>query len=133
VVSLPLQDPLAEQPVAFVLDQVSVAELPAAIVVGLTERVTVGAGTGAAATVNRMDLVAATKLPLPAKLAVKVWAPPVDGVSEQVAIPLLFVVAEQLLDPRVKAMVCPESAARGATETSVSVASTAAGVLIVPP
>jgi hypothetical protein len=42
--SVPVQPPLAVQEVAFVLDQVNVELLPAAIDVGLADRVTVGAG-----------------------------------------------------------------------------------------
>lgn len=48
-VSLPLQAPLAVQEAAWVLDHVSVADWPAVIEVGLTDRVTVGVGAGAGA------------------------------------------------------------------------------------
>ena len=44
--SLPLQAPLAVQEVAWVLDHISVADWPAVIEVGLTDRVTVGMGGG---------------------------------------------------------------------------------------
>ena len=44
VASAPLQPPLAVQELALVLDQVSIEEPPEAIVVGLAERVAVGAG-----------------------------------------------------------------------------------------
>jgi hypothetical protein len=47
VASLPLQPPLAAQETAWVLDHVSVADWPAVIEVGLTDRVTVGVGGGA--------------------------------------------------------------------------------------
>ena len=46
---LPLHAPLAVQEAAWVLDQVSVADWPAVIEVGLTERVTVGVGADAGA------------------------------------------------------------------------------------
>ena len=46
--SLPLQAPLAVQEAAWVLDHVRVADWPAVIDVGLTDRVTVGAGAGGA-------------------------------------------------------------------------------------
>ena len=46
VVLLPDQAPLAVQPVALVEDQVKVDALPAFTLVGLAERVTVGAGVG---------------------------------------------------------------------------------------
>ena len=46
--SLPLQPPLAVQETAWVLDHVSVADWPAVIEVGLTDRVTVGVGAGGA-------------------------------------------------------------------------------------
>jgi hypothetical protein len=46
--SLPLQAPLAVQEAACVLDHVRVADWPAVIDVGLTDRVTVGAGAGGA-------------------------------------------------------------------------------------
>jgi hypothetical protein len=45
---LPLQAPLAVQEAAWVLDQVRVADWPAVIDVGLTDRVTVGIGAGGA-------------------------------------------------------------------------------------
>jgi hypothetical protein len=44
VASDPLQEPEAAQSVALVVDHVSTAELPAAILVGLTDSATVGAG-----------------------------------------------------------------------------------------
>ena len=44
VASLPLQAPLAVQEVAWLLDHISVADWPAVIEVGLTDRVTVGIG-----------------------------------------------------------------------------------------
>jgi len=44
----PLQAPLAVQETAWVLDQVRVADWPAVIDVGLTDRVTVGIGAGGA-------------------------------------------------------------------------------------
>ena len=46
---LPLHAPLAVQEAAWVLDHVSVADWPAVIEVGLTERVTVGVGADAGA------------------------------------------------------------------------------------
>ena len=46
--SLPLQAPLAVQEAAWVLDHVSVADWPAVIDVGLTDRVTVGVGAAGA-------------------------------------------------------------------------------------
>jgi hypothetical protein len=46
--SLPLQAPLAVQEAACVLDHVRVADWPAVIDVGLTDRVTVGVGAGGA-------------------------------------------------------------------------------------
>jgi hypothetical protein len=46
--SLPLQAPLAAQETAWVLDHISVADWPAVIEVGLTDRVTVGIGAGGA-------------------------------------------------------------------------------------
>ena len=46
---LPLQAPLAVQVAAWVLDHVSVADWPAVIEVGLTDRVTVGVGAVAGA------------------------------------------------------------------------------------
>jgi hypothetical protein len=45
---LPFQAPLAVQEAAWVLDHVSVADWPAVIEVGLTDRVTVGIGAGGA-------------------------------------------------------------------------------------
>jgi hypothetical protein len=45
---LPLQAPLAVQEAAWVLDHVRVADWPAVIEVGLTDRVTVGVGAGGA-------------------------------------------------------------------------------------
>ena len=45
---LPLQAPLAVQEAAWVLDHINVADWPAVIAVGLTDRVTVGIGAGGA-------------------------------------------------------------------------------------
>ena len=57
VVSVPLQPPLAVHEVAFVVDHVRVDEPPDEIVVELAVKVTVGAGTGAAAsTVTFVDV-----------------------------------------------------------------------------
>jgi hypothetical protein len=61
---VPLQAPLAVQEVAFVDDQLSVALWPSAIEVGSTEKVTVGAGGGAAFTVSRADPCALPPAPL---------------------------------------------------------------------
>ncbi len=47
VASVPLQPPLAEHELAFVVDQVSVDDPPDEIVVGLAFNVTVGGGGGA--------------------------------------------------------------------------------------
>lgn len=51
VASVPVQPPLAVQEVALVLDHVRVELLPDAMVVGLADRVTVGAGTAVTVTV----------------------------------------------------------------------------------
>jgi hypothetical protein len=64
VVCAPLQAPLAAQEVAFVEDQVSVALSPTVIEVGLTARVTVTAGGGAAFTVSSADASALPPAPL---------------------------------------------------------------------
>jgi len=88
-----------------VLDQVNVAVEPAAMVVGLTAIDTAGGGVGASDTLKPTDCVAAASVELPAKLAVSVVAPAVDGASEQLAAPLELVVAVQLELPKVKVMV----------------------------
>jgi len=105
VASLPLHEPLAVQAVALLLDQVSVALEPAAMVVGLTASDTVAGGAGASETLNPTDCVAAASVDEPAKLAVSGVVPAADGVSLQLAAPLELVVAVQLELPKVKVIV----------------------------
>jgi hypothetical protein len=64
VVSLPLHDPLAVQDDAFVVDHVSMALCPEMMLVGLTERVTVGAGVTGAVTVRVADALALPPAPV---------------------------------------------------------------------
>ncbi len=104
VASLPLQEPLAMQAVAILLDQVRVALDPAAMVVGLTLSDTVGAGVAANETWKPVDCVAAASVELPAKLAARVIVPADAGVREQLATPRALVVAVQLEVPKVKIM-----------------------------
>lgn len=66
--SLPLQAPLPVQPVALVLDQVSVELAPVAIEVGLAAIVTVG--FGAAATVTVADAFALPPVPVQVRVYV---------------------------------------------------------------
>ncbi len=111
----------------------SVAGEPAAMLVGLTEIVTVGAGVAAAETLNATDAAAAMIWELPPKLAVKASAPACDGVIEQEAVPAEVVVAVHEALPKVNVTGCPEIAAIGLAETSDSEATTVTGWLTVPP
>lgn len=68
VASVPVQPPLAVHEVALVLDQVRVELLPDAMIIGLADRVTVGAG-GAAVTVT-VALAGAVVPPVPVQINV---------------------------------------------------------------
>ena len=133
VASVPLQEPLAVHALAFVLDQVSVAAVPAATLVGLTAIVTIGAAVCPNSTLKAVDALEATSVSVPANCAVNVPLPPCEGVSAQVAIPLEFVVALQVELPKVSVTVCPDTAVEGMAETSAREATTFTGVPIVPP
>ncbi len=67
VASVPVQPPLAVQEVALVLDQVNVELLPDAMVVGLADKVTVGAG--AAAVTVTVALAGAVVPPAPVQVS----------------------------------------------------------------
>jgi hypothetical protein len=125
--SVPLHAPLAVHAVALVLDQVSVAADPAAMLVGLTVILTAGAGVAPAETLNTMDAVAELACVLPAKLAVNAVAPACDGVMEQEAIPVALVVAVQDVLPKVNVTVCPATPAIGSAEISNNEATTLTG------
>jgi hypothetical protein len=72
----PLQAPPAVHDVAFVLDQVSEAVEPVAMVAGLTFSVTVGAGVAGALTLKAAVAAAVVSWLLPPKLALSLAVPP---------------------------------------------------------
>ena len=113
--SLPPQAPLALHAVAPVLDQVKVAGVPAAMLVGLTAMETVGAGVVAETLTLKLSLaLEALSVLVPAKFAVSVPAPACVGVSAQVALPVLSVVAVQVALPRAKVTTWPAIPRAGA-------------------
>ena len=105
---------------AFVLDQVSVAVLPAAVLVGLTAMVTVGGGVCPVETLKGTAALDAVSVLVPAKLALRVLLPNCEGVSVHAALPPLSVVALHDAPPNDNVTDWPGSITAGVADTSDS-------------